>query len=160
MDHEVAAMTAEEYEKYFDLTSAIAHATSSIFYIVRLAFVSGMFDTDQKQMNDESRSGSPKFDCNALRRTRSAKVQHGQLSAPKTAVVGLDSTRPKRQFVGRYDHRPGRSPVSLLSFLKAENSKLRKDIVELSLDVIALRRLLVKDRLTSNIFGDATKLTR
>jgi len=40
------------------------------------------------------------------------------------------------------DAEPGSQPISLLSFLEAENMRLRQAILELSLDVSALRKTL------------------
>jgi hypothetical protein len=68
--------------------------------------------------------------------------------APTLTTVGLLKTRPAApNSPDRESHRgneaePGSQPISLLSFLEAENIRLRCSILELSLDASALREAL------------------
>jgi hypothetical protein len=50
-----------------------------------------------------------------------------------------DSGVSDRESNKQYEAQPGCQPISLLSFLEAENMRLRQAVVELSLDASALR---------------------
>ena len=54
----------------------------------------------------------------------------------------VDSNSSDRELYKRNNAQPGCRPISLLSFLQAENVRLHRAVVELSLHTMALREAL------------------
>jgi hypothetical protein len=54
----------------------------------------------------------------------------------------IDSNSSDREAHKRNNAEPGCQPITLLSFLQAENVRLRRTVMELSLDAKALREAL------------------
>jgi hypothetical protein len=65
-----------------------------------------------------------------------------ELAALKMRKVDPNSS--DRESHRRNDAEPGSRPISLLSFLQAENVRLRRAVVESSLHVKALREVLTR----------------
>ena len=68
--------------------------------------------------------------------------QVGSEPAAMLKIMTVDSNSPNQESHKQSDAQPERRPISLLLFLKAENVRLRQVVVELSLDVLALREAL------------------
>ena len=66
------------------------------------------------------------------------------VSVLKPRMVG--SRAVDRQSHKQDDAEPACRPISILSFLEAENIRLRQAVVELSLDTMALREALEKKK--------------
>ena len=77
--------------------------------------------------------------------TPKAELDHRDLLASAVATGGAMILGGSRA-VDRQSHgEPAYSPISILSFLEAENFRLRQAVVALSLDTMALREALEKN---------------
>jgi hypothetical protein len=136
--------------KYLSLCEHHLTSAASFSAISRYAFISVLLVTKGRQMGD------------AFKATRALRGSAGSGQPGEHAAAGLamnavsvlrisaaHSNSPDRESPKQDDAKSSCRPIGLLSFLEAENIRLRQAIVELWFDTMALREALKAARTLS-----------